>query len=218
MGWTFYTEQRQLTYTEERAEIERLCTFNSDVRSTSLINASKVGTTWYAALRIENMDGSAVHDSSYIPNSDGSICIAAVFLTGYSEGGWGYKDMEETMGPNEAKAPLGLLDLLSELKDPDSYAHAWRKRCRDWAEVPEYQVGDKIRLAAPVTLSDGSTCQTLTVSQYQRGQQQRRCYVAEETGTRVRLPKDCLVGSELVQAAMARQSPVLAEYLAGPPD
>ena len=59
--------------------------------------------------------------------------------------------MEESAGPVESRAPLSLLALLSELKDPDSYAHAWRQRCRDWAAIPDYAEGDKIKLAAPVT-------------------------------------------------------------------
>ena len=146
---------------------------------------------------------------------DGSITFGAVFLTRYDEGCWGYKDMEESVGPVESRAPLSLLVLLSELKDPDSYAHAWRQRCRDWAAIPGYAEGDKIKLAVPVTLTDGSTCQIVTATHYKRGRQKRRCYRIEETGGLVRLSKDSLAGSELLSSAKVAASPVLAEFFAG---
>ena len=148
-------------------------------------------------------------------DADGSITFAAVFLTRYDDGCWGYKDMEESAGPVESRAPLSLLALLSELKDPDSYAHAWRQRCRDWASIPDYEEGDKIRLAAPVTLTDGSTCQIVTATHYRRGRQKRRCYRIEETDGLVRLSKASLAGSELLSSAKGAASPVLAKYLAG---
>ena len=49
MGWLFYTDGRVQTYADEKAEIARLCTFESDTRKTELVKAGKVGSTWYAA-------------------------------------------------------------------------------------------------------------------------------------------------------------------------
>ena len=164
MGWLFYTDRRVQTYADEKAEIARLCTFEGDTRKTELVKACKVGSTWYAAAKVTNLDGTPVEDTTYVTDADGSITFAAVFLTRYDDGCWGYKDMEESAGPVESRAPLSLLALLSELKDLDSYAHAWRQRCQDWAAIPDYEEGDKIRLAAPVTLTDGSTCQIVTGS------------------------------------------------------
>ena len=152
MGWLFYTDRRVKTYADEKAEINRLCTFETDTRQTLLLKACKVGSTWYAALRLTHVDGSPVEDATYATDDDGSITFGAVFLTRYDDGCWGYKDMEESAGPVESRAPLSLLALLSELKDPESYAHAWRQRCRDWAAIPDYAEGDKIKLAGPVTL------------------------------------------------------------------
>ncbi|UWR70532.1 hypothetical protein K4K95_18520 (plasmid) [Phaeobacter inhibens] len=226
MGWLFYTDRRVQTYADEKAEIARLCTFESDTRKTELVKACKVGPTWYAAAckvgptwyaaaRVTSLDGTAVEDATYVTDLDGSIAFGAVFLTRYDDGCWGYKDMEESTGPNESRAPLGLIELLSDLKDPDSYAHGWRQRCRDWAAIPDYEEGDKIKLAAPVTLTDGSTCQIVTATHYRRGRQKRRCYRIEETGGLVRLSKASLAGSELIGSAKGAASPVLAEYLAG---
>ena len=214
MGWLFYTDRRVKTYADEKAEITRLCTFESDTRKTELVKACKVGSTWYAAARVTNTDGSPVEDTTYVTDPDGSITFGAVFLTRYDDGCWGYKDVEEAGGPTASRAPLGLIKLLSDLKDPDSHAHAWRQRCRDWAAIPDYKEGDKIRLAEPVTLTDGSTCQIVTATHYRRGGQKRRCYRVEETGGLTRLSKASLAGSTLIKSAQAAASPVLAEYLA----
>lgn len=92
--------------------------------------------------------------------------------------------------------------------------HGWRQRCRDWAAIPDYEEGDKIRLVTPVTLTDGSTCQIVTATHYRRGRQKRRCYRIEETGGLVRLSKAPLAGSELLSSAKGAASPVLAEYFA----
>jgi len=175
MGWLFYTDRRVQTYADEKAEIARLCTFESDRRKTELVKACKVGSTWYAAAKVTSIDGSPVEDTTYLTDADGSITFGAVFLTRYDDGCWGYKDMEESAGPNESRAPL----------------------------------------AAPVTLTDGSTCQIVTATYYKRGRQKRRCYRIEETGGLVRLSKASLAGSELLSSAKGAASPVLAEFLAG---
>lgn len=212
MGWLFYTDARVKSHADEKSEITRLCTFETDSRKTGLVKAAKVGSTWYAAARVTNIDGTPVEDVTYVTDEDGSITFAAVFLTRYDDGCWGYKDMEESAGPVKSRAPLSLLSLLSQLKDPDSYAHGWWQRCRDWAAIPEYEEGDKIRLAQPVTLTDGSSCQIVTVTHYRRGAQKRRCYRIEETGGLVRLSKETLAGSERIASAKGAASPVLAEF------
>ena len=96
---------------------------------------------------------------TFLPNWNGPVDSPALILivgngvhlrsngidgttTRYDDGSWGYKDIEESAGPNESRAPLGLIELLSNLKDPDSYAQDWRQRCRDWASIPDYQEGD----------------------------------------------------------------------------
>ena len=126
MGWLFYTDGRVQNYADEKAEIARLCTSHGDTRKAELVKACKVGSTWYAAAKVTNLDGTPVEDTTYVTDADGSITFGAVFLTRYDDGCWGYKDIEESAGPVESRAPLSLLALLSELKDPDSYAQAWR--------------------------------------------------------------------------------------------
>lgn len=56
--------------------------------------------------------------------------FATVTLIQYKAGNceWYYKDMDETVGPNETKCPKSLL---KKLKTPayNDYARAWRKAC-----------------------------------------------------------------------------------------
>jgi len=215
VGWLFYTDRRVKTYADEKAEIARLCTFETDTRRTTLIKASKIGSIWYVAAKVVALDAAPLEDTTYVTDEDGTITFAAVFLTRYDDGCWGYKDMEESAGSNESCAPLSILRLLSQLKDPDSYAHTWRQRCRDWAAIPDYAEGDKIKLVAPVTLSDGSICQIVTATHYRRGRQKRRCYRIEETGSLVRLSKGSLAGSTFIGSEKGEESAVLAEFFAG---
>lgn len=45
-------------------------------------------------------------------------------------GNWGYKDMDEGMGPNCYSCPLSYLDLVPP--DSSEYAVRWRERVRAW--------------------------------------------------------------------------------------
>ena len=106
MGWLFYTDGRVQTYADEKAEITRLCTFEGDTRKTELVKACKVGSTWYAAARVTNRDGTPVEDATYVMDADGSITFGAVFLTRYDDGCWGYKDMRKALAQTSLALPL----------------------------------------------------------------------------------------------------------------
>lgn len=122
--------------------------------------------------------------------------------------------MDETMGPCESRAPAGLLKRLSKIKDPNSYAIAWRARCEAWANMPSYKDGDRIELATPVELTDGTTCQIIEATTYPSRGRQMRCYRVVETGKLVRLSKGTLLGSKLIAPAVTKDSPILAEFFA----
>ncbi len=75
MGWLFYTDRRVKTYANEKAEITRLCTFETDTRRMTLVKASKVGSTWYAAAKVESLDGTSLEDRTYMIDDDGSFKV-----------------------------------------------------------------------------------------------------------------------------------------------
>lgn len=214
MGWLFYTDKRLQGHAQERAEIERICTNDNEDMTQIPVRLSKVGSTWYVAVTTTPKPGRTVSQSSFVPDADGSYTFGAVFLVSYDQGCFGYKDMVETMGPAEARAPLDLISLLSELTDPDCYAHGWRKKCADWAAIPSYKEGDEIRLREPVKLTSGATVQTVRRTHYMRRGRKMTCYADVKNGQLVRLSRECFAGSELITDALSAGSDILAEFYA----
>ena len=164
MGWLIYN------YTPPciRDEIARLCTYIWEGGRKHPVLISRKGSVWYAAVRFEPAEGRLPTGldatGSFETDATGGYTFAAVFLTTCQDGGWGYKDMDETMGPNVAEAPLKLIDLLSPTTS--EWARAWRQRCRDNAVRASRPLkpGDVIRLDEPLPFSDGTKRQTFRVS------------------------------------------------------
>ncbi len=215
MGWLFYTDGRVQTYADEKAEIARLCTFEGDRRKTELVKACKVGSTWYAAAKVTSIDGSPVEDTTYLTDADGSITFGLSSSPDTMTAAGATRIWRKALARTSRVPPPWLIERLSDLKDEGSYAQDWRQRCRDWASIPDYEEGDKIRLAAPpVTLTDGSTCQIVTATYYKRGRQNAAATASRKPVARA--PVEGLAcGSELLSSAKGDASPVLAEFLAG---
>lgn len=189
MGWLIYNH----TPASNRDEIARLCTWESEAGRGYPVHISQKGYIWYAAVRVEPKEGRlpSGHDATgdYETDAAGSYTFAAVFLTTRQGGGWGYKDMDETMGPNEAQAPLKLLDLLSPTTS--EWALKWRQKCRDNAALKcrHLKPGDVIRLEQPLRFTDGSERQTFRVStdKYPGARRSRTVFVCTETGAACRI-------------------------------
>lgn len=130
MGWFFSNVPPSIP-----AEIRRICTGSGGGRRIEPIAQVRLGSTWYVAIRASFDTPEAAQAFTpgqvFTPAADGSYVFAAVILTEQSGGEWGYKDMDETMGPVPSEAPAMILDLLSPTTHP--YALAWRARCRDHA-------------------------------------------------------------------------------------
>jgi hypothetical protein len=87
--------------------------------------------TWYAAVSHEN-------------KPDQVFCL--VYLTRWmpkDEYNFGYKDMDESVGPYANDCPARILDLLTPTDS--EYANAFRKRCRAFAALPKVEVGQTVR-------------------------------------------------------------------------
>jgi hypothetical protein len=158
MGWMCYNVAPQ----DEKREIERLVTFETDDRSVRQIYTVKKGSTWFLAVEVtpkrENLDC-----SGYKPDQFGRYVFAVVILTSRSGSEWCYKDMEESMGPCEANAPKKLINLLS---DTDSeYANNWRTKCLQAAGLTSRKVthGDTIKLDEPLQFTDGTSRDTFRI-------------------------------------------------------
>ncbi len=81
---------------------------------------------------------------------------------------FGYKDMEESMGPCECECPEAILDLLTPTDR--GYALQWRARCieaanarRARAAKPSPRVGQVIVFDEPLSFADGRSFERLEV-------------------------------------------------------
>lgn len=104
MGWTTMSYHGWPYTAAEKKELLR-----SEFAPYTVINDSLRGSTYYASL--EKNDGSRF------------ILVCKVSFGKYE---WGYKDMEESMGPYEYDCPLKILKDVPE--PPNEYAKEWRQK------------------------------------------------------------------------------------------
>jgi len=151
MGWLY---MRGLSgYDSPRSYLDNQFTYsNEDRRCTVLASALVRMKVYYAAVERVAADGD-------------TIVFAVVCLVNYnpraSDGyTFGFKDMDETVGPYEADCPKDILDLLT----PTDYPHAidWRERCRAALAArevtnakPTPRPGQTIIFDIPLELSNG---------------------------------------------------------------
>jgi hypothetical protein len=96
---------------------------------------------------------------------------------------YGHKDQTWDLGPTETKCPDRLLDLLPE--PPNEWAEAWVRECRAYNRQVKtnrrVKPGQTVRLAAPLSFTDGVERDTFT---YEGGSNFR-----SSDGVRVRITR-----------------------------
>jgi len=205
MGWSIYSAASSPQNKEqEYDEIRRLCTWDGDKATNTLVDAKKVGSTWYAAMRITPKDETHT-DSQYIADDDGSFVIAVVFLTSRERGEWGYKDMSESMGPCYYDCPASILALLSPLTG-EGYAKEWRAKCEETRKAKRAKVtpgslphGATVTLQEPLSFQGGVKEQTFTV-QKRAGYKREKTLFQTSDGWLCRLTSRHLEGATITPA------------------
>lgn len=184
MGWTGI--DKNMTYAEEKQEVlNHLVWDNSKV-----LALSKKNNVWYAAVEITGEADAWV-------SKNGKYVIAGVVLVQRYKGETMFKVMDETMGPTESYAPKKILKLLSDLVPEKSrYAQDWRERCLKNANVTKLKVGDRIKLANPVSFN-GIEHDEFLVTTYRTRRQERICYQTTN-GILVRLDRHHLNGANVI--------------------
>jgi hypothetical protein len=140
MGWisTTYVKQPSQTMTDWFIGHGTLRWTSDRYAYRVLKSALKNRTTYYAAIEQKNV-------------STGEVVVFAVVILcrfGKWPGGhnFGWKDMDETAGPNEDNCPESILKLLTPTSN--EYANDWRRRC--WEKIqkkkarPKIEVGTKL--------------------------------------------------------------------------
>lgn len=152
MGWLYM--QSLKGHYGPRQYLDAQLTFTRPELTSKVLRSALVGMrVYYAAIE-------------HIRNETNErIVFAAVCLVRYNprdrEGYiFGYKDMDETVGPNESDCPEAILDLLTPTEYP--CAQAWRARCREnlaarhaLASKPSPRPGQTIVFDRPLSFSNG---------------------------------------------------------------
>lgn len=152
MGWLFNNR----VPSNIRAEIERLCTYDEEERSTRPVRICRDGSIWTVAVEMTLQRG-VEPPEDYKPDENGKFTFGAVFRTRKDHDGWGYRLDEENVGPEFARAPKTLINLLSPTSS--DWANRWRRRCLENAarRARRLKDGDVIRLDQALEFGDGRT-------------------------------------------------------------
>lgn len=160
MGWIYYkaSHYKPDRSVDRKAEIESQ--FNT--KKYKVLKSCMVGATYYAAIK-------AIAGDHGVLSEDKQYVFAAIILTTTAKDyyDFGYKEMDESMGPDQAKCPISILKLLTPLtkeRDPNGWAEEWRKNCYDFHEAKRKKAileklpyGTKISFHLPFNSRNGET-------------------------------------------------------------
>lgn len=149
MGWTYFA-----CSSHEKTE---------NILRRNLEQNGQDGTTW--RFHHLTMRGSTAYAIVKLEKPDGTVDYwGEVILTSRKHHGeFGYKNMDEGMGPYRHDAPLSMIDELDRLApNPGSYAQDWRNRVR--AHHAEKQARRKIVWASDMRIrAPGATPEYFTL-------------------------------------------------------
>lgn len=150
MGWTWFNKSSDISAAEWFKDLYNL---EGNGERYEVLDVAIVRLrTLYAAVKIKET---------------GEVW-AAVYLLGYAPNDYynfGYKDMDETMGPNESECPERILKLLTPTDS--KWANEWRERC--WQNIkrrkskPKVQDRSRIKFTEPLRFTDGAVLDEFTV-------------------------------------------------------
>jgi hypothetical protein len=163
MGWTFYNRPKGET---DRAHFEREFSMFRDGTYEMVETTSKNGV-FYAAVRTLKDTG----------HSKAGEVWALVILMQRTRGehNFGYKEMDETVGPGYYDAPARILDALTPTEH--EWANQWRAECRKHLTKretvkQEVRPGTVVELSKPVNFGDRHG----TASRFEYERDGRRTY------------------------------------------
>lgn len=113
--------------------------------------------TWYAALELNRSDRPR--------EVVGLVCLVRYNPRDREGYVFGYKDMDETMGPCECECPAAILDLLTPTDN--GHANEWRARCRAnlirRAAKPKLRSGEVVSFEQRRRFTDGASFERMEV-------------------------------------------------------
>jgi hypothetical protein len=167
MGWTGEYVYGTMTYAEEKARVLKVFEWAAGESTFRVLQVSNVRPNWYVAIECIAPAGYNAHPyvTETLPDGRVRFVFAAVMLCRRYKDEWTRKEVEESSGPTDARAPESLLDLLSPLVPPNGndwdsakWAADWRARCRTHAEAKRNvrKLKEGQRITFPRALSFGA--------------------------------------------------------------
>jgi len=167
MGWT-YQYRAPGTGNEEWFKREFGEKFAAGIKASATKNG-----VFYAVYEV-----SAEKEGRLVADADGKVRLCLVVLTRWERNpkdgcNFGYKDMDEFMGPCEAGCPAKLFKMLSPIKDGvETYARDWRARCQEAVDKAAAAIklvdGMAVKLPKPANFINGAAVDTFTVKKIGR--------------------------------------------------
>ena len=196
MGW-LYTKFPSWCESKD-AYLRHQCRISEELKpqgyDNTVLKSAFVGTTWYAAVELKRPDAP-------------TRVVAFVFLTRTSGGEFGYKDMDETVGPNEDRCPLSIMKLLTPVQESDGYAADWRERVYAYhaaqkaaKNLEEEMLGKVIAFDSPLQFGFGQVAGG-KLERVAVGRARRQRLVIRANGFLCAVSKENLRTAKVVEAA-----------------
>ena len=182
MGWTYTQKPHNVT-----EWFKETLTWENDRQKVTCLKTAIKFKEAYAAVE------------TVIKETGQRYVWAACFMLNYTREDYynfGYKDMDESMGPNISNCPASILDLLAPVEEhPISdesrqWASAWRERCRKNLAVPKIKFGQKIEFFQKL-YGVPDDCRIFEKVRYGR----RRNVFKSASGYLIRLGRDTLTAN-----------------------
>jgi hypothetical protein len=161
MGWLYQYDpvENPVAYLTEKYNCD------NERRTLRVLAAARVGSTVYMAIKSTDKASAA----SY-------VFAAVILISNTQKHGFGYKDMDESMGPCQCDCPdriMRLLTPISDLPNP-GYAADWRARVESRKNATRQQkqkrqslrVGSIVTLPTPASFRGGFTASRFRVAYF----------------------------------------------------
>ena len=163
MGWLFMSLDGMGGFRTPKTYLDNQCNSVPNPekgRTTGLRVLKSVwqGSVYYAATEPYGPDGKATGPAFAI------VCLVRWNPRARTGENFGYKDLDEGMGPYQTTCPACVLDLLGTARN--EHAVEWRKACRAHLALksrPRPMAGDRLILPAPMSFTDGYEARAFTV-------------------------------------------------------
>jgi len=170
MGWLYM--QSLGVHKTPKEYLNAQLTYENETASYKVLRSALVKMKRYYA---------AVQKSDKTVNTTQVFCV--VCLVNYNlrdkEGYiFGYKDMDETMGPGVTDCPADILDLLTSTDS--EWANEWRDRCRKRLTKVLPKDGQVIVLNTPMRFTDKTTHSRFRVVEHKIGKRKKKMFASEE--------------------------------------